>query len=137
MSSSENSKTWFDFVDGVEFVRKIFPTAPVLRGLRVFEVDFHRDGPQVMIRFDLNEFPANPPRKWIDSGVNRVQIRLLCIGIVGVEMRGWTANNIADMEISPSVSGGVSLVVQGEGFFLRGDFEYIAVEGLSAYCDAS
>lgn len=117
-------------------MRKLFPKAPSLHCARVFEVVLHQDGPRALIRFDLNEFPEQPPTKWMQSHANKVQVRLMCIGIRELEIRGWSANNIADIEILAAGSDGVRIVVDGAGFHFEAIFEHVAIDSVSAYTDA-
>jgi hypothetical protein len=128
---------WIDLVGSAEFLRKLFPEAPSLHGVRVLEVSLHQDGPRALIRFDLNEFPKQPPAKWMQSRANRVQIRLMGIGVRDMEIRGWSANDVADIEVAAASPDGLRLVAQGEGFYLKGVFEHVAIDGVSAYCDAA
>lgn len=128
---------WTNLVSGAEFLRKLFPMAPSLGGVRVLEIDLHQDGPRALIRFDLNEFPARPPTEWMRSHANKVQIRLMGIGVRNLEARGWSVDNIANIEISAAGSDGILFVADGVGFHFRGVFEHIAVESVSAYTDAA
>jgi hypothetical protein len=106
-------------------------------GVRVLEVSLHQDGPRALIRFDLNEFPKQPPAKWMQSRANRVQIRLMGIGVRDMEIRGWSANDVADINVAAASPDGLRLVAQGEGFYLKGVFEHVAIDGVSAYRDAA
>lgn len=127
---------WIDLIGSTEFLRKLFPKAPSLHDVRVFEIGLHQDGPRVLIRFDLNEFPAEPPAKWVHSRANRVQIRLMAIGVRELEIRGWSANNIVDIEVAAASPDGVRVVAQGDGFCLNGHFDHVITDGVSAYDDA-
>ncbi len=128
---------WIDLVGSGEFLRKLFPRAPSLRGVRVLEVDLHQDGPRALIRFDLNEFPEQPPTKWMQSHANKVQVRLMGIGIRDLGVSGWSANNVADIQVLAAGSDGVRFIANGPGFHFNGDFEHLAVDSVSAYTDAA
>jgi hypothetical protein len=127
---------WIDLVGSAEFLRKLFPTAPSLHGVRVLEVDLHQDGPRALVRFDLNEFPEQPPAKWRQSHANKVQVRIMGIGVRELEVRGWSTNNIVDIEIGPADPDGFRLVAEGAGFHFSGVFENLVLDSVSAYADA-
>ncbi|MCY1019273.1 Imm50 family immunity protein [Pyxidicoccus sp. MSG2] len=127
---------WIDSIERAVFLRSLFPEAPSLHGVRVLELGLHQDGPRVLIRFDLNEFPARPPAKWGQSQANRVQLRLMGIGVRRLEVRGWSANSIVDIEVTPATSDGVGLVARGEGFSLEAVFDHLSLDGVSAYQDS-
>ncbi|MDP2269636.1 MAG: Imm50 family immunity protein [Archangium sp.] len=126
---------WIDSVGSAEFLRKLFPKAPSLHRVRILEVDLHQDGPRVLVRLDLNEFPEQAPDKWVQSNANKVQVRLMGVGVQDLEVRGWSANNIADIEILASGPDGVRFIATGAGFQLKGVFEHLAVDSVSAYTD--
>ncbi|WP_395852771.1 Imm50 family immunity protein [Cystobacter fuscus] len=127
---------WIDLLDRAEFLRKLYPSAPSLREVRVFEVGLRNDGPVVNIRFNLNEFPAAPPTKWIQACANTVQVRLMCVGVLGLEVQGWPSNLIADIDIERSEKTGLILTASAEGFRFKGVFEFISVDAVSAYLKA-
>ena len=128
---------WIDLVGSAEFLRKLFPKAPSLHGVRVLEVDLRQDGPRATVRFDLNDFPQQPPTKWKQSHANKVQIRLMGIGVRDLQVRGWSANNIVDIEIVAADPDGFRLVAQGAGLHLVAVFEHLAVDNVSAYKDTA
>jgi hypothetical protein len=123
---------WMDLMGRADFLRKLYPVEPSLMKVRVFEVGLIETGPAVRVRFDLNEYPAAPPLKWIQAQANTVQVQLLCIGVRGLEVQGWTANNIADIDISRTETG-LALTASAEGFRMRGVFEFIWVDSVSSY----
>ena len=77
---------WIDSVGNAEFLRKLFPRAPSPCNVRVLEVNLHQDGPRVLVRLDLNEFPLQPPAKWMPS--NQAQIGLIGFGFRELKIQG-------------------------------------------------
>ncbi len=128
---------WVDLLDRAEFLRILFAEAPSLHLVRVFEIDLHQDGPRVHVTFELNEFPEKPPPKWLKWGANQVQVRLMGVGVRDLELRGWTANNIATIEIVSGTPDGVLFTATGVGFQFRGVFDQIFVDNVTAYQVAS
>lgn len=125
---------WVDLLDKAVFLRKLYPVAPSLRKVRLFEVGLLSDeGPVVDIRFDLNEFPAAPPAKWVQACANTVQVRLMCIGVLDLELQGWTFNIVADIDIARSEDKGLIVTISAEGVRFRGVFEFIWVDSVSGY----
>jgi hypothetical protein len=67
---------WTDLVDDPRAIRAIFAvTAPSLDQIELLEVVLHTDGPTAILRFNLAEFPIDPPKKWLERGCNTVQMR--------------------------------------------------------------
>ncbi|MFY0575471.1 Imm50 family immunity protein [Cystobacter fuscus] len=126
---------WIDSIGGAEFLRKLFSQPPSLHGVRVIDFGLQQDGPRVLISFDLNEYPDEPPAKWVQAQANRVQIRLMGIGVRELELRGWSANNIADIKVTAAAPDAVALICHGDGFFLKAIFDHLAIDRVSAYRD--
>ncbi|ATB44114.1 hypothetical protein CYFUS_009595 [Cystobacter fuscus] len=124
---------WMDLLGKAEFFRKLYPVEPSLRKVRVHEVELLQDGPTVFLRFDLNDFPSAPPSKWLNAGANTAHVKLLCSGVLGLEIQGWTTNNLADIDISRREEGGLILTASAEGFRFKGVFKFIWVDSISGY----
>ncbi|SEK79601.1 Immunity protein 50 [Stigmatella aurantiaca] len=127
------STDWIALAARSEFLRRLFPESPPLQGVRILEVGFHEDGSRVMLRFNLNAFPRNPPRKWAHADDNTVQVRLAGLEVEELEMRGWTTLNLADIRLEPSSGSRVVLSARAEGFFLRCSVSSLYIEQVSAY----
>jgi hypothetical protein len=68
---------WTDLLVDPRTIRAIFgPTGPSLEGIELHAIELHRDGPTVTLRFDVAEFPADPPKKWLERECNRVWLKL-------------------------------------------------------------
>jgi hypothetical protein len=125
--------SWLDSVDESVFLRQLFPNAvPPLAAVRLYEVQFHQDGPRVIFLFDLKAFPDNPPAKWRAAHSNTVQVRLMGIGITEMQMTGWAANNVGVFTIERAAEG-VRVEFDSSECNLRAVFEYLRVDGVSAY----
>ena len=72
---------------------------PTLRSVNLHEVIIHRDGPKVVLRFDLADFPEFPPKKWNASKFNTVQVCLLMIGVKKLFISGFDRTCILDISI--------------------------------------
>ena len=127
--------SWTDSLLDAAPVKAIFgPNLPTLAGIELHEINLHRDGPRVMLRFDLQDFPVHPPEKWSSAGFNRVQIRLLALGVQLLQVVGLQSNMKVDLSINKD---GPLVRLCGDNGTIR--FELIAeaviVESISAYRD--
>jgi len=69
--------SWLDLIDNARFLSKLFPDQPPsLSAIRLHEIQLHQDGPRIILRLDLNEYPASPPDKWSVADCNTVQVPL-------------------------------------------------------------
>lgn len=128
---------WTDLVLDAAPVKAIFgSTTPSLEGVDLHEINFHRDGPRVLLRFDLQEFPVRPPRKWASAGFNRVQIRLMAVGVQRLEVSGLRPNMKTDLSINKE---GHLFRIHADNGTVRLELtaQSLIVEGITAYLEGS
>jgi hypothetical protein len=128
--------TWLDSLLDARPVRAVFGSAvPSLSPVVLHEVRLHRDGPRVLLRFDLPDFPAEPPRKWLAQQANVVQLELSLIGIVTFLLSGWSTDTAVDLSISTD-GGLVRVAASGGPITLDIDAESAVITSISAYQNA-
>ena len=127
--------TWINLLTDSTPICSIFGNdLPDLQRVDLHEIILHRDGPRVSLRFDLTKYPTNPPEKWIAGGFNRVQLRLLAVGVQEISIKGW------------QTQCKITLKVFGDGAFIRlrsqdGEVkielltESLLVDSVTAYCN--
>lgn len=129
--------SWIDLVLDAAPVKAVFgPNAPSLEGIDLHEINLHRDGPRVLLRFDLRDFPARAPQKWSSAGFNRVQIRLMALGVQLLKIAGLQSNMKTDLSIKKD---GRLVRICADNGTVRFELtaESLVVESISAYCEGS
>lgn len=128
---------WTDSVLDAAPVKAIFgPNPPSLEGIDLHEINLHRDGPRVLLRFDLQDFPVHPPRKWASAGFNRVQMRFIALGVQLMEIAGLQSSMKTDLKINKE-GRLVRICADNGAFRLKLTAESLIVESISAYCEGS
>ena len=83
-------KSWTAHLVDSQHIDSIYHAdIPDLNEVDIHEIVFNRDGPTISITLNLNEYPINPPQKWVDQKFNTVQVKIALIDIEGVELSGW------------------------------------------------
>lgn len=128
---------WTDSLLDAAPVKAIFgPNPPSLEGIDLHEINLHRDGPRALLRFDLQDFPVHPPRKWASAGFNRVQMRLIALGVQLLEIAGLQSNMKTDLSITKE--GCLVRILADNGTVrLELTTESLIVENISAYREGS
>lgn len=129
---------WLDIVGGAQAVRAVFGVqVPSLEVVRVYEVVFRQDGPSIVLKIDLSEYPTNPPTKWQSAGDNTVRLELVLDAVTRVLLDGWSVNNVGRLDIrrSTSTESTVEFVSEDRRFQL--DCRFPRVGKISAYCNAT
>jgi hypothetical protein len=76
-SESDGVSSWLDILDDDRALRAVYRgEVPTLQGIDLHEIRLHRDGPSLSLRFDLADYPGNPPKKWRSQNLNTVQVEL-------------------------------------------------------------
>jgi hypothetical protein len=125
--------SWISLLDGSHFLSLLFPgEPPSLESVELHEIKLESDGPVVRLRFDLPDFPASPPRKWVDQKFNVVQVEIMGIGVRSISLNGWSHNNIASIRLTKEGSE-IQLRVRGDTVVVDATFGHIRVAKVSAY----
>ena len=129
--------SWTDLVLDAAPLKAIFgPKPPSLESINVHEVVLHRDGPRVLLRFDLHDFPMHPPKKWSAAGFNRVQIRLLALGVQQLQIAGLQSDIQVDLCIDKD-GPLIRLQADNNAVRLYLETDFLIVEGINAYKEES
>lgn len=91
---------WLDVVDDDRGIRTIYgDETPSLGWVDLHEISLHRDGPRVVLRFDLPDYPGDAPKKWVDQGFNVVQVKFMLVGIHKFSLQGWSHDSFLDLSV--------------------------------------
>ncbi len=128
--------SWVDSLDDARSITAVFGQAAVLSGsVNVHEFVVHRDGPQVRLRFDLDDFPTDPPRKWLIDGFNTVQVDLCLVDVVEFSINGVARLMRSHIEIS-RLDGLIVTRLQSGDVSLLARSRFAAIVGLRPYVDS-
>ena len=76
-------------------LKRIFTNLPKIGDIDLFDIEIKRDGPAVIVNFDLvGILPDNPPVKW-GKDFNRCQMGIYCLGVSELSMTGLATNMLA------------------------------------------
>ncbi|MEI7378206.1 Imm50 family immunity protein [Dickeya chrysanthemi] len=125
---------WTDFLIDKMKVSSIFgDERPCLNNVDLHEVLFHRDGPKVVLRFNLDSYPLKPPKKWVLNKYNTVQLQLSCIDVKDVSLSGWVETKyLSSISIFKS-DGLINVCVKSEPFSLNIVSSFLDVSSVTAY----
>jgi Immunity protein 50 len=129
------NSSWLDFLVDASAIRSVFgDQVPTLENIDLHEVVLHRDGPRVLLRFDLSQFPSHPPKKWAFAGFNRVQVRLLAVGVRELAILGLQSECKLSLNV---LAEGASIRIRTQEGATKIDLvaDCLVVDGLSAYLD--
>lgn len=97
---AESKVNWLKALTESKQIEAIFgEEVPSLEAVDLHELIVHRDGPRVILRFDLSTYPSHPPKKWSLQGYNRVQLQLMLVGISHFIVDGWGTNCVVDFDL--------------------------------------
>jgi Immunity protein 50 len=130
-------KNWTDFLLDSSPIRAIYgDQLPPLDAIVIHEVIIRRDGPIVLLRFDLEAFPERPPTKWLRSDFNTVQLRLSAIGVKELSVERCSTTMNVQMLVAEA-AGGVSVMVDDGSISFAISASHLQIDSISAYRDES
>mgnify|MGYP000846212200 FL=1 len=116
-------------LEGAYLFNKVFSKPISIGKVDLFSVKIERDGPSVLIEFDLLEaLPDNPLPRW-QSHYNRCRCGLICAGVKTMQISGIATN----MEVDVSIQDNSKLIMKGLGFSLELECIYMHLSGPSVY----
>ncbi|MCG8711051.1 hypothetical protein JHU04_004399 [Brenneria sp. 4F2] len=126
--------TWLDLLIDEKKISSIFKSEePSLYQVDLHDIIFHRDGPKITLRFNLQHYPSDPPKKWLMQGFNTVQVQLTALDVKEVRLSGWEKTNyLLDVNIEKE-SGLIILSAQDDIFSLYIKAVFLDISSISAY----
>jgi len=126
--------SWTDVLVDKSKVSSIFKEEePSLCNIDIHEIIFHRDGPKITLRFNLENYPSDPPKKWLLQKFNTVQLQLTALDINEVKFSGWEKTNYnLDLNIS-KCDDLIVISARDDVFCLYIKASYLSVSSISAY----
>jgi len=84
-------------VENDAFITGLYGALPKFECVNIHQINLNWDGPRANIIFDLNDFPDNPPRKWM--GFNTVQLEITAFPLLEVGVGRYSSGNICNINI--------------------------------------
>ncbi|MFT4924888.1 MAG: hypothetical protein ACI8WB_000978 [Phenylobacterium sp.] len=131
MTLKTNKPMWVNLLEDDKAVRAIYDEIPSLKEALLHDVTIKNYGPSIEIRFDLNEYPKNPPKKWMVSKCNTVQVVIELWKPTSLIIDGLFCESTVDLTMS-SNNGGITLQIDGE-FTFSCNAELVDLKKISAY----
>ena len=120
-----------DIVMNPEHVRAFYPDGPRLQEIVLHEIGFHRDGPIIRLRFDLQDLPPKPPKKW-HAEFNTAQMTIVFIEVSAVNLQDWGTFEAGELKIVIA-SNLINFSFTGTSCRLTGHARFARVENISGY----
>ncbi|MCC3769522.1 Imm50 family immunity protein [Streptomyces sp. UNOC14_S4] len=125
---------WTDLLVDSRGIERIYSgRPPELESVRLHEVGLDREGPALRLRFDLPDFPADPPKKWTALSHDTIQIELLLGGLHGVALEGFGNDPVADIFLWRD--GLIKVEVTSAATQIRASGDSLSVSKVSAYSE--
>jgi hypothetical protein len=99
------------------------------------EITLIRDGPVLRFRFDLQDFPPTPPKKW-SSSFNTAQMTIDFIGTVDVRIDGWGTTEIGDLKLHKD-GNSIAIAFHGNTCKISAHSEFAYIQNITGYQNGS
>ena len=128
--------SWFELLTDAVPLRAIYGSEiPLLKNIILHSVEIHRDGPSIQLRFDFQEYPKQPPKKWIAAEFNRVQLKLSASCIHSLQIIGMQSECLLNLNVIKE--SGLIRIYSEESVGMKIDVsaEFLMIDQISAYRD--
>ncbi|RSK44909.1 Imm50 family immunity protein [Hymenobacter rigui] len=127
---------WVEHVLNPKTITSIYSKEPPsLAQVKLYEVSIVCGGDlQCKLRFDLKDFPANAPVKWIQRQCNAVQMSLNLMQTELIQCAIPSGNSIGDLSIMhDGARFQVTFSTQSQGIVFQAIATWIHVDNLAGY----
>ncbi|WP_329312436.1 CPCC family cysteine-rich protein [Streptomyces sp. NBC_01278] len=132
--------SWLDFVDNPEAVRLVYgeQSVPELDGVVVRELRWlWEHGPEILIRFDLPTYPADPSQAWCEGGFDTVQVQLRLTGVAAALEAAHDCRPTGSITLGAGARTPVGARLDAGRFRARVDADRAAIHEVTAYARGS
>ena len=125
--------SWTKLLTDINKISAIFgDQEPSLKSVNLHEITLNRDGPKVVLRFDLPDFPKSSPKKWRQAGFNCVQIQLMALSIHDLKIEGLDSECKCSIHISAKKEL-LSLSIDENKLNVYLTADHLLIDKISAY----
>lgn len=126
--------SWVELLTESKKISSIFGSnIPLLEDVELHGVTFHRDGPKITLKIDLNDYPSSPPKKWLLNKYNAVQIHLEFLDIQSCILKNWIKTSYR-LKLNIKMEGDiVSLSAASDEFEIEIKSKFLYVSDITAY----
>ena len=110
---------WFECVNKIDFLKKLYKEIPDLKGIRIEKISIENGGSTLGLVFDLPDYPTNPPVKWLGCNTVSIEISFSCVS--NFVMRSNCGTMYGDIEmknqdnlINASIKGNIECSFKAE-----------------------
>ncbi|ENX3944729.1 Imm50 family immunity protein [Photobacterium damselae] len=129
---------WTKYLLDSNKIKAIFgDKIPSIEAIDLHEVLLNRDGPKVTFRFDLSDYPENPPKKWQAAGFNCVQVQLVALSVHDLQINGFSSKYKCGMSISSDEKQIVSVKIDKNDLKIYLKAEHLFIDSISAYVNSN
>ncbi len=125
--------SWIELLSNPTPIVAVMKLVPRLEYVRLHEIILHQDGPDVLLRLDLLEYPEDPPKKWVAGQYDTAQLSLRLGRVTEIRLSGWSLDNIVDLEIV-RITSGISIKVTHSLLDFECVCQFLSVDKISGYC---
>lgn len=115
-----------------ELMRRVFSEPPEVGYIDIFDIEIKRDGPTIIVNFDMaDSLPDKPPEKW-GKDFNRCRIGIYCSSVTSVSISGVSTNMPAKIDFDLR-EGNNRVKIGGSDFSMDVTCQHIHLTGPSVY----
>lgn len=122
---------WID-LPGSELMSRVFSQSPKIEKINLFNIEIKRDGPTVILAFDIiDTLPDKAPIKW-GKEFNRCRIGIYCFGVSNISLSGISTEMLASISIDLNGED-KKIKIESDSFSMNIECSHISLIGPSVY----
>ena len=126
LNQIENTQIIDNFFDGVR---------PDISSVIIHKVILERDGPCILIVFDVYMDEDLIPTKWLEKEMKVIQYECRFIATENVVLNGWACETSAVFRVETKSDKSIEVNLNGDNISLSFRCSHIYVNSVKAYCE--
>ncbi|NDL01392.1 hypothetical protein GPY23_21415 [Photorhabdus bodei] len=113
-------------------MKRVYSNPPSINEIDIFSIDVKRDGPTVIMSFDLvNSLPDKTPDKW-GKDFNRCRAGIYCFGVSNLNMQGIETDMVTKIDIKMMDNNNI-VSIKNNDIDIKFICSHISLTGPSVY----
>lgn len=124
---------WYTLAENSHVISDLYTEVPLLQDVELVEVGLTENGVQMSLKVVLPRFPDKPPRKWIESGYNTVQIQIDFLELEEAKISHWSTRNHVNAQIEVIANGQITLNIASLSCSIQAKARFFRISKIVGY----
>jgi hypothetical protein len=110
---------WYELAENPRAITELYSEVPLLQSVRLVEVLLSRDGPRMMVKMDLPQFPDKIPNRWKLQEYTSIQMQLDFWVLESLNIAQWSTEDQVEVQIETKLERRIEVKIMSSQYCVR------------------